>query len=56
LILAILKEYEKDSDVAESSRIVQNFILRVEQLTEEIVENARGRVVGTIFPETIGGA
>jgi myosin heavy subunit len=52
-ILAITKEYEKDGDGAESSSIVQNSIQRVEQLTEEIVESARGRLADRIFSEPI---
>jgi uncharacterized phage infection (PIP) family protein YhgE len=53
MISAITKEYEKDGDSAESSLIVQNSIQRVEQLTEEIVESARGRLAGRIFSEPI---
>lgn len=47
LILAITQEYEKDNDRAERRSLVQNSITRVVQLTEEIVESARGSL---IFP------
>jgi hypothetical protein len=49
-IRAIKQMYEKDSEGAERDAIVQSGIIRLEELTEEIVQAARGG--DAIFKET----